>query len=212
MATHLSEVVKNHAWEIITRQDVKNLVDHLKEQAPAVADEVLDILNLGQIQKVLSNLLREKVPIRDLVTIMEAMADFAAATKDPDRLTEHVRQALARQILEPLIDKNKKLPVLTLDPLLEQQILSGIQTTDFGTYLALDPKLMQSINLSLSKEVEKMMLKGLLPVVVCAPLVRLNLKRATERQFPQLILLSYNELVSGVQVQSVGMVVTSLAS
>ncbi len=212
LATHLSEVVKNHAWEIITRQDVKNLVDHLKEQAPAVADEVLDILNLGQIQKVLSNLLREKVPIRDLVTIMEAMADFAAATKDPDRLTEHVRQALARQILEPLIDKNKKLPVLTLDPLLEQQILSGIQTTDFGTYLALDPKLMQSINLSLSKEVEKMMLKGLLPVVVCAPLVRLNLKRATERQFPQLILLSYNELVSGVQVQSVGMVVTSLAS
>lgn len=212
LATHLTEVIKTQAWEILNRQDVKTLVDHVKEKAPAVVEEALESLNLGQIQKILSNLLRERVSIRDLVNILEVLADFAPGTKDIDRLTEHARQALARQIVQPLLSKDKNLYVLTLDPQIEQKILDSIQPSDYGTYINLDPSFMQELLQSLSREVEKMMLKGYNPVVVCAPLVRINLKRLSERQLPQLIALSYNELVPGVQVQAVGMVVTARAS
>ena len=207
LATHLTEVIKAQAWTILTRQDVKTLVDHAKEKAPAVVDELIpDLLSLGQIQRVLTNLLRERVSIRDLVTILETLADQAQSTKDTDRLTEHVRQALARQILQPLLGSDKTLPVMTLEPQVEQQILESIQPSDYGTYLTLDPKLVQVLMQSLSREVEKVMLKGYTPVLVCAPLVRINLKRVAERQLPQLLVLSYNELVQDVQVQAVGMV------
>ena len=207
LATHITEVIKTQAGEILNRQDVKTLIDHAKEQAPAVVEELIpDILSLGQVQKVLENLLHERVSIRDMVSILETLADQAQITKDLDRLTEHVRQALARQILQPLVGKDKKLPVITLDPKIEQQILDSIQPSDYGTYLALDPKILQLLVQNLSREVEKVMLKGLTPVIVCAPLVRINLKRVTERQLPQLMVLSYNELVQGVEVQAVGMV------
>ncbi|MHB1650870.1 MAG: flagellar biosynthesis protein FlhA [Desulfitobacteriaceae bacterium] len=212
LATHLTEVIKNQAWEILNRQDVKTLVDNARQQAPAVVDELIpDLLNLGQVQKILSNLLRERVSIRDLVTISETLADYALVTKDIDRLTEHVRQALARQILQPLVAKDKTLPVLTLDPKMEQQILDSVQPSDYGSYLTLDPRVLQELLQALNREVEKMMLKGYSPVLICAPVVRINLKRVTERQLPQLIILSYNEMVPGVQVQAVGMVVTGNA-
>jgi flagellar biosynthesis protein FlhA len=212
LATHLTEVIKVNAWEILTRQDVKTLLDHAKEQAPAAVEDAIEHLNLGQIQKILSNLLRERVSIRDMVTILETLADYAGSTKDIDRLTEYVRQALARQILQPLLGADKLLPVLTLEPRLEQQILDSIQPSDFGNYMTLDPRILQEIMQTLSREMEKMLLKGNTPVLVCAPVVRINLKRVTERQLPQLIVLSYNELVHGVQVQAVGMVVTGNAS
>ncbi|HEY8910324.1 MAG TPA: flagellar biosynthesis protein FlhA [Desulfosporosinus sp.] len=213
LATHITEVIKTQAWEILNRQDVKTLIDHAKEQAPAVVDELIpDLLSLGQVQKVLANLLRERVSIRDMVSILETLADQAQVTKDLDRLTEHVRQSLARQILQPLLGKDKTLPVITLDPQIEQQILDSIQPSDYGAYLALDPKMLQVLVQNLSKEVEKVMLKGFTPVIVCAPLVRINLKRVTERQLPQLMVLSYNELVQGVQVQAVGMVGMDRAS
>jgi flagellar biosynthesis protein FlhA len=213
LATHLTEVIKTQAWEILSRQDVKTLVDHAKAQAPAVVDELIpELLTLGQVQKVLANLLRERVSIRDMVSILETLADQAQVTKDLDRLTEHVRQTLARQILQPLLGKDKTLPVMTLDPKIEQQILDSIQPSDYGTYLALDPKILQTLVQNLAREVEKVTLQGYTPVVVCAPLVRINLKRVTERQIPQLLVLSYNELVQGVQVQAVGMVGMNLAS
>jgi len=213
LATHLAEVIKKHAWEILSRQDVKALIDHVKEKAPAVVDELIpDLLTVGQVQKVLENLLRERVSIKDMATILEALADHAASTKDIDRLTEHVRQALARQIVQPLLGPDKVLHVLTLDPQLEQQILDSIQPSEFGTYLALDPRLLQQFIDNLAKEAEKMMLKGYTPVLVCAPVVRINIKRATERQLPHLVVLSYNELVPGVNVQALGMVVGSHAS
>jgi flagellar biosynthesis protein FlhA len=212
LATHLTEVIKAQAWEILSRQDVKALVENTKQQAPAVVDEALDALTLGQIQKVLSNLLRERVSIRDMVTILEILADCAVITKDVDRLTEHVRQALARQILQPLVGKDKTLPVLTLDPQVEQLILDNIQSSDYGTYLSLDPLILQELLRSLTNEAEKMTLKGLNPIVICAPLVRINLKRAIERQLPQINIISYNEIVHGIQVQAVGMVVLSRAS
>ncbi|OLN33489.1 flagellar biosynthesis protein FlhA [Desulfosporosinus metallidurans] len=213
LATHITEVIKRQAWEILDRQDVKTLIDHVKEQAPSVVEELIpEILSLGQVQKVLSNLLRERVSIRDMVSILETLADQAQVTKDLDRLTEHVRQALARQILQPLVGKDKVLSVITLDPQIEQQILDSIQQSDYGTYLALDPKMLQVLVQGLTREVEKVVLKGLTPIVVCAPLVRINLKRVTERQLPQLMVLSYNELVQGVQVQAVGMVGMNHAS
>ncbi|WP_427846271.1 flagellar biosynthesis protein FlhA [Desulfosporosinus acididurans] len=213
LATHLTEVIKTNAWEILNRQDVKTLIDHAKEQAPAVVEELIpDILSLGQVQKVLANLLRERVSIRDMVSILETLADQAQTTKDIDRLTEHVRQGLARQITQPLVGKDKTLSVLTLDPKSEQQILDSIQPSDYGSFLALDPKLLQVFVQNLSREVEKFMLKGLSPVLVCAPLVRINIKRVTERQLPHLIVLSYNELVQGIQVQAIGMVGMDRAS
>ncbi|HHY28335.1 MAG TPA: flagellar biosynthesis protein FlhA [Desulfitobacterium dehalogenans] len=212
LATHLTEVIKSNAWEILSRQDVKTLLDHAREQAPAAVDDAMEHLNLGHLQKILSNLLRERVSIRDMVTVLETLADYASSTKDLDRLTEYVRQSLARQIVQPLLGMDKQLPVLTLEPKLEQQILDSIQPSDFGSYLTLDPRVLQELMQSLVREIEKMTFKGYNPILVCAPVVRINLKRVTERQLPQLIVLSYNELVHGVQVQAVGMVTTGNAS
>lgn len=207
LATHLTEVIKAHAHEILTRQDVKRLVDHAKEQAPAVVEELLpELLNLGQIQKVLSNLLRERVSIKDMVSILETLADYAVLTKDIDRLTEYVRQGLARQIVQPLLDQEKILQVLTLEPGIEQLILDNLKSSDYGSYLSLDPNTVKTLIRKIASEVEKVLLKGHNPVILCAPVVRINLKRLTERQLPNLAILSYNELVQGIEVQTLGMV------
>lgn len=207
LATHLTEVIKTHAHEILTRQDVKKLVDHAKEQAPAVVEELLpELLNLGQIQKVLCNLLKERVSIKDMVTILETLADYAVLTKDIDRLTEYVRQGLARQIVQPLLDQNKRLQVLTLEPQIEQLILDNLKSSDYGSYLSLDPNTANTLIRTIASEVEKVLLKGHNPVILCAPVVRINLKRLTERQLPNLAILSYNELVQGIEVQTLGMV------
>lgn len=208
LATHLTEVIKSHAYEILTRQDVKKLIDHAREQAPAVVEELIpELLNLGQVQKVLCNLLRERVSIKDMVTILETLADYAALTKDIDRLTEHVRQGLARQIIQPLLDAEKKLPVLTVEPRIEQTILDNLRPSDYGNYVNLDPNIMQKLIKQIAMQVEKIVLNGYQPVILCAPVVRINLKRMTERQIPHLIILSYNELVQGIEVQALGMVV-----
>jgi flagellar biosynthesis protein FlhA len=207
LATHLTEVIKIHAGEILTRQDVKMLVDNVREYAPAIVEELIpDLLNLGQIQKILSNLLRERVSIKDLMTVLETLADYSVFGKDIDRLTEYARQSLSRQIVQALIGKEKELRVLTLDPQLEQQILNNIQPAEFGSFVNLDPNLIQRLVKNISKETEKMMLNGYVPVMVCAPMVRINLKKMTERQLPQLVVLSYNELIQGIEVQAVGMV------
>lgn len=213
LATHLTEVIKAHAYEILNRQDAKKLIDHAKEQAPAVVEELIpDLMNLGQVQKVLANLLRERVSIKDMVTILENLADYAALTKDVDRLTEHVRQGLARQIIRPLLDANKKLPVLTIEPRIEQMILDNLRPSDYGNYVNLDPNVMHKLLKQLAAEVERIVLKGYNPVILCAPVVRINLKRMTERQIPHLVVLSYNELVQGIEVQALGMVVLDNAS
>jgi flagellar biosynthesis protein FlhA len=207
LATHLTEVIKTYACEILTRQDVKMLIDNIREQASAIVDELIpELLNLGQIQKVLANLLRERVSIKDLPTILEALADYAVLSKDIDRLTEHTRQSLARQIIQSLLGKEKEMKVLTIDPQLEQDILNNIQPAEFGSFVNLDPNLIQELVKNIAQEIEKMMLNGYAPVIVCAPVVRINLKKLTERQLPQLAVLSYNELIQGIEVQAVGMV------
>lgn len=208
LATHLTEVIKNHAHEILSRQDVKKLIDNAKEQAPAVVEELIpDLMSLGQVQKVLVNLLKERVSIKDIVTILETLADQAVLTKDIDRLTEHVRQGLARQIILPLLGQDKKLSVLTLDPSIEQLILDNLKPSDYGAYVNLDPFVTQRLLQSIAAEAEKAVLKGYTPIILCAPVVRINLKRMTERQIPHLVIISYNELVQGIEVEALGMVV-----
>lgn len=208
LATHLTEVIKTYAHEILNRQDVKKLIDHVREQAPAVVDELIpEQMSIGQVQMVLSNLLRERVSIKDLAAILETLADMVVITKDIDRLTEHVRQTLARTIIQPLLDQDKKLKVLTLDPRIEQMILDNLKPSDYGSYINIDPNIRQQLVQKIAQEAEKVMLKGCNPVIFCAPIVRINLKRLTERQIPHLIMISYNELVPGIEVEALGMVV-----
>lgn len=206
LATHLTEVVKNHAHELLSRQDVQNLLDHVKKDYAAVVNELYpELLSLGEIQKVLSNLLREKVSIRDLVTILETLADYARVTKDTDVLTEYVRQALGRQIVEQYLEGNK-LYVLTLDPQVEKTVKEGIQKTEQGSYLALDPGKTQLLLNALRAQVQRMIEAGHQPVVLCPPIVRLYFRRLVERFLPNVAVLSFNELQSNIQVEAVGMV------
>ncbi|NLL52149.1 MAG: flagellar biosynthesis protein FlhA [Peptococcaceae bacterium] len=208
LATHLTEIIKTNAHEILSREDVKKLIDHAKEQSPAVVEELVpDLLSLGQIQKVLANLLWERVSIRNMSTILETLADYASLTKDIDKLTEHVRQGLARQIIQPLLDANKTLPVITLEPQIEQLILDNLRPSEYGNYVNIDPVVMQKLIKNISLQVEKVVVQGYNPVIIAAPVVRINLKRMTERQIPQLTVLSYNELVQGIEIQALGMVV-----
>lgn len=206
IATHLTEVIKSHAHEILGRQDVKTLIDNIKQNFPAVVDELMpDLVSIGEVQKILANLLKERVSIRDLVSILETLADYARVTKDVDMLTEYVRQALARQISKQY-GSQETLNVITLDPAVEQLLRDSLQQTEHGSFLALDPQKAQELYQQLQQVVERAGHLGYQPIVLCAPVVRIFFKRLTERFMPNLVVLSYNELDPNLQVQSVGMV------
>ncbi len=207
IATHLSELVRGHADELLGRQDVQRLLDTIRGSHPAVVDELVPgLLPLGDVQKVLRGLLRERVPIRDLVTILETLADSARSTRDVDQLIETVRQSLKRQITKQYVDQTGAIKALTLDPRLEQKILDSVQRSDRGTVLALEPRLGQQLFASLSREIEKVLAQGLPAVVLCSPALRPFLRRLIEKALPQLTIISYNELMPRVEVQSVGIV------
>ncbi|MDI3281304.1 MAG: flagellar biosynthesis protein FlhA, partial [Bacillota bacterium] len=207
LATHLTEVIKSHAYELLGRQEVKTLLDALKESHSAVVEELVpNLVTVGEIQKVLQNLLREGIPIRNLVTILEAMADHARVTRDPDLLTEYVRRALARQISHQYADEKRVLHVVTMDPALEDKLAAQVQTSDQGSYLALDPQMAQQLFQAIGRQVEKLTTAGHQPIILCSPAIRLYLKRLSERLLPKLIFLSYSEVAPGVEVESVGMV------
>jgi flagellar biosynthesis protein FlhA len=206
IATHLTEVIKKHAHELLSRQDVQALIDNVKQNHSALVDELIPKqMSIGEVQKVLANLLKEGVSIRDLVTILETLADYITVTRDTDMLTEYVRQGLRRAITNKFIGKHKS-NVITLDPKLEQQIMDAVQHTEHGTYLALDPTVSQEIINAVYKQVQKLLSMGQQPIILTAPIVRLYFKRLTEQSIPELIVLSYNELDSSIEVQSVGMV------
>lgn len=206
VATHLTEIVKAHAHELLGRQDVQKLVDNIKESYPALVDDVIPkMLSIGEMQKVLANLLKEGVSIRDMVTIMETLADYAPMTKDPDMLTEYVRQSLRRSITKRFIVENKA-KVITLDTALEQSIMDSVQQTEYGAYLNLDPNIVQNIYNNLSREIQKFTNIGEQPLVLASPVVRIYFKKLTEQVAPGLTVLSYNELDTSVEVQSIGVV------
>jgi flagellar biosynthesis protein FlhA len=207
LATHLTEVIKSFAHELLGRQEVKNMLDNLKEQYPSVVEDLVPkVLSLGEVQKVLSNLLKENVPIRDMVTILEALGDYANLTKDTDMLTEYVRQRLKRVITSRFAN-DKKIQVITLDAQLEKQILDSIRQNEQGTFISLEPSTIQKIRNSLARIINELNMKGISPVVLTNPLVRMYFRRIIEDYFSFLPVLSYNELEPGVEVKSVGTVV-----
>lgn len=207
LATHLTTIIKNHAYELLGRQEIQNIIDFIREQNSAVVEELLpDLLSIGEIQKVLANLLKEQISIRDMNTILETLADYAKNTKDIDVLTEYVRQTLKRQISRQYVSPEQKLQVITLDPAIEEQLRKSLQQSDFGSYLALDPEIAQKLMDELRNKVNKISQKGLSPVILCPPIIRIYLKRLTENFMPNLTILSYNEIDSGINVEVVGMV------
>ncbi|PKL77412.1 MAG: EscV/YscV/HrcV family type III secretion system export apparatus protein, partial [Candidatus Melainabacteria bacterium HGW-Melainabacteria-1] len=209
VATHLTEMVKRHAAEILTRQDVQRLIDNVREEAPAVAEELIPgLLSIGEIQAVLQNLLRERVSIRDQIPILEALATHARATKDPDLLTEHARQALARSICQPFRTPQGFIPAMTLSADLEQLLVESVTRTDQGLSLTLEPQLAQQIIAGISRKLEETAAKGYhQPVLICSSKIRLVLRRLTERSLPMLTILSYNEVMAQEgQIQTIARV------
>ncbi len=206
LATHLTEVIKRHASEILGRQETQNLVDNLAKTHQSLVDEVVpELLGVGEIQKVLANLLNERISIRDMATIMEVLADYARATKDPEILTEYVRHAMGRQITQQVVQGNV-LPCVTLDPALENRIVGGIQRTDHGSYVSLDPDSMRRMINSLSNEIDKLANQGYPAVVLTSPAVRLYFRKLVERSVQGLIIVSHAEIDQSVEIQIIGVV------
>ncbi|HLR41952.1 MAG TPA: flagellar biosynthesis protein FlhA [Pseudogracilibacillus sp.] len=207
VSTHLTEVLKNNAHQLLGRQETKELIDHLKEEYAILVDEVTpDPLSIGEIQKVLAKLLRENVSIRNLPVIFETLADFSKMTNDTELLAEYVRQSLAIQITKQFVDQNETLKVVTLAPEIETLFTNNIQQTEHGSYLALDPVQQEQVIRSVQQEYEKLSLQQEQIVILCSPTIRMYVKQLLERNFPQIAVLSYNELEPTVQVQSVGVV------
>lgn len=206
MATHLTEIVKRHLDELLTREDVQTLISSVKENHPTLVDELVPkVLGVGEIQKVLMNLLNERVSIRDLVTIFETLADYGTSNRDIDILTEYVRQRLKRNISKTFLGNGNN-NVITLDPNLEQQIMDAVKQTEQGSYLAIDPVTTQKVYDAVNAEVSKITAVGEQPVILTSPIVRIYFKRLIEGILPDITVLSYNELDASTEVQAVGMV------
>jgi len=205
MVTHLAETIRRHAHEIIGRQDVKVLIDHVRQTHPVVVQELIpDLLSLGEVQKVLANLLRERVSIRDLPTILEALADRARSTRDPDVLTESARQAIGRHIAAGLM-RQGVLHAIVLSPEVEAEIRHSIEQTDQGNYLNLDPVKAQKIFQSVRDSLQKLP-PGVPPAIIASPVIRMYFKRLTERMWQDLSVLSYAELANDIAIKTVGVV------
>lgn len=207
IATHLTEVIRNHLDELMTRQDVQNLINNVQEANETLIGELVPkLLGVGEIQKVLQNLLSEGISIRDLITIFETLADYAPTTRDTDVLTEYVRQSLKRAISNKYFPQNEMTSVVTLDPKIEQEIMGAVKQTEQGAYLTLEPETTRAIISSVEEEVAKLENLGKNPIVITSPIVRMYFKKLTEDYFKDLIVISYNEIESSVELQSVGMV------
>lgn len=206
ISTHLTEIIKRHAHELVTRQDVKQLIDNVRENHETLVQELIPSqMSIGDVQKVLANLLREFISIRDLVSILETLADYAGVTRDTNVLTEYVRQNLKRQIGATYMP-TKQAKVITLDQHLEELLMTSIKHGENGTYLSLDPRTSSGIINSLAVQLQNLLAMGEQPVVVTAPIVRFYFKQMTESTIPDLIVLSYNEIEGDIDLQSVGTV------
>ncbi|MBI3855005.1 MAG: flagellar biosynthesis protein FlhA [Planctomycetes bacterium] len=207
LATHLSEAIKRYAHELLTRDEVNNLIKTLKEESPAVVEEVVPaVLKPGEVQKILQNLLKEGVSIRDLGTILETLGDYGPRIKDPEVLTEYVRNSLARSISRRHSEKDGRMHVVTLDPKLEDLIRSATERTERGTSLALSPVMLSRIGERLAQEISKLVAAGHPALILCSPQVRAQVKKIADTLQPGIAVLSYNEIVQDVKVESLGMV------
>jgi flagellar biosynthesis protein FlhA len=207
VSTHMTELIKAYAHELLGRQETKNLIDHVKESYPILVEEVTPSpLSVGDVQKVLAKLLKEKVSIRNLPTIFETLADYGRLTTDTDVLTEYVRQALARQITKQYSVDDGTMKVITLSGKVEKAIADAVQQMEHGNYLSLDPMTSQAIIQAVAQEAEKVSLMEQSAILLCSPAVRMHMKQLLERYMPTIPVLSYNELEANIEIQSVGMV------
>ncbi len=205
ITTHLSEVVRRHGYEFLGRQEVQSLLENIGKTDPKVVEELTPgLLNLGAVQKVLQNLVREQVSIRDLLTIIETLADYAPLTKDTDILTEYVRQRLSRTITKPYLENKKTLKVLNIKPSIEELITKGINQTDFGAYLALGPSEANKIIHHVKKSLDDVAARIEQPVILCSTTVRRHLKKLCDSFQINVAVFSHNEIPGGLQVQSLG--------
>lgn len=206
-ATHITEVIRNNAAELLGRQEVQHLLDNLVKTSPKAVEELVpSLMSLGMVQKVLQNLLAERVSIRDLLTIVETLADYAPMSKDPDLLTEYVRQKLSRSILAGYMGPDGTLPVLTLDRKVEETLTKSVQQTEHGAYLAVDPRLAEQMIAAIRVEVDKAMHQNIQPVILCGPVLRRHLRRLLEQYIPAVPVTSHAEIVQNVSIQSIGKV------
>ena len=207
VATHLTELFKKYADQTLTRQTVQQLLDNLALQQPKLVDELVpNLLSPGVIQKVLQNLIREGVTVRDLQSICETLADYGAITKDPDILTEYVRQSLARAITRPYETEDQKFPVLSLQQALEEKLTRGIQKSEHGSFLSLDPGFLQQFLQATSDEVKRSVSLGYHPVLLCSPAIRRHLRKLLERFLPDVAVISHNELSTSLEIRSIGII------
>ncbi|OGQ92312.1 MAG: EscV/YscV/HrcV family type III secretion system export apparatus protein, partial [Deltaproteobacteria bacterium RIFOXYC2_FULL_48_10] len=207
IATHLTEIVRNNAHNLLGRQDVQHLMDNLAKTNPKAVEELIPgLLSLGVVQKVLQNLLRERISIRDMLTIVETLADFAPVGKDPDLLTEYVRQRIAKGMIAPYLQEGKALHILTLDRNLEEILTKNLKHTDHGAYLALDPRLSEEIIKAVIKEVERHVVANTQPVLMTTPSLRRHVRKLIESSLPAVFVVSHAEIVDGINLQAIGKV------
>ncbi|MBF0233329.1 MAG: flagellar biosynthesis protein FlhA [Desulfamplus sp.] len=207
VATHLTEVVRKNAYELLGRQEVQHLIDNLSKSYPKAVEELIpNLMTLGMVQKVLQNLLRERISIRDLLSIVETLADYAPMGKDPDLLTEYVRQKISRGMIAPYIQPDKVLQVITLDRSVEEMLTKNIKHTEHGSYLAVEPQLVEQIVQSLSAEVEKQIAMDVQPVVMCSPALRRHFRKLIEHALPSVFVVSHAEIVDDINLQAGGKV------
>lgn len=207
LVTHLTEFIKRHAHELLSRQDVKDLCDAIKVKNPAVIEELVpNVLSLGEIQKILQNLLKENIPIRTLTSILEAIADGARSSKNADFLTEYVRSTMGLTICKLYMKEDDKLTVITLHPVLEQKIVNSLQESQMEVYPVMEPKTVQTLLENVKKSIEKANLIGIKPVILCSGRARLPFRRLIERYWPNLAVISLNEIAAEIKVESIGTV------
>jgi flagellar biosynthesis protein FlhA len=207
LVTHFSETIKRHCHQILSRQDVQVLLDNLKENNPALVNELVPtLLSVGQVQRILQNLLSEGVSIRNLVGILERVADYAATTKNPDELSEQARKAIGAQVVKPYLDNNNNLPAITLDPWLEEEMVKGIRPSQNETVLLIDPKIAEHLSHHLHQNIQPMIAEGRTPAVVCSSMIRAGLRRFFAAKFPELAFLSYEELPPKIEIVPVAAV------
>ncbi|RMF99761.1 MAG: EscV/YscV/HrcV family type III secretion system export apparatus protein, partial [Planctomycetota bacterium] len=208
IATHLTETIRRHADEILTRDATQHLIDELKKTSPAVVDDLIpNVMRLAEVQQILQMLLREQVPIRQLGVILETLGDYAGRTKDPILLTEFVRARLARTISTRYRDAENRLYVVTLDPTLEDRVRAGFEHNERGLFIRMAPQMIEKICRAIAAQVEKLTAANRPPVVLVSPQIRAALREMTAAHLPNLVVLSYNEVTRDTRIESVGMVV-----
>ncbi|MEG1993785.1 MAG: flagellar biosynthesis protein FlhA, partial [Oscillospiraceae bacterium] len=204
--THLSEVIRIHIYELLNRQEVQNLLENLKATNETIVSEVVpSVISLSDLQKVLSNLLRESVPIRDMQTILETLGDYGTSIRDTDILTEYTRQSLKRTISHKFSEANQ-LRVISVDSEIEDMIMSAIKKSEHGSYLALDPNSIQRIITATSEQIDKVKNAVQIPIILTSPITRLYLKKLLDQFFPSIVVLSYSEIETNIQIQALGSV------